>query len=960
MQSNDIKLSAAAVGDVCRGFRLVNKQYVESKAADLYTLRHEKTGAELLYFDRSDENKTFSVAFKTMPEDSTGVFHILEHSVLNGSRKFPVKEPFVSMLQSSMQTFLNAMTYSDKTVFPVSSRNEQDLFNLMEVYLDAVFCPAIYDRPEIFMQEGWHYEFKSDDSEPYFNGVVFSEMKGVYADVDRVIADETERMLFPDTSYGFISGGHPDNITDLTYEKFIATHKRFYHPSNARIFLDGHMDVDAALALIDDDYLSKYDRREPDFDFVRQTPKAVESTLLFEPREGEEELAHLSVAKILCDHDDVLKIYAAKVLADYLTGSNEAPLKRAFLEKGLAQDISLEICDGIYQPFFALVVRNTSADKFDEIKAFIPEAVKAMLANGLNRRSLTASLERFAFVNREISEPYGVELAVKALDGWLYGDDPLTHIDNAGVFVELHAKLEEGFFEALLDEMLGSAEAMSYLSVLPSTTKAELDAKRESDKIAAATAEWSADERARQLAAFKKMQQWQQTPDTDDALAALPHLALKDVPVEVAPIETAISSVRGCDVLEVNGDTNGIVYLNLYFDVSDFTCDELRLLNVMTAFFGELRTEHYSADELQTDIKATLGGLELKIAVMSKAGDTAHCKPYLLVGASMLKENVTPALELIREILLNARFDEADRIAETVAQSDYFLKQSLIGNGHVFAISKALSAFSSEDALKETLEGESFVKWFADFAEKFGADPESFSKRFAELNAKAFTSGRLFAGFGGELELSSLESLIAAIPDGKPAAAAELPVFERGNCAIEIPSDVGYSALGNNLYAMGRRFTGACSVLGSLMTFGYLWNAVRVQGGAYGTGMSVRANGDVFCYSYRDPNLKNSLAAFGGTADFLQGFLAQGMPLDDIIIGTVNQTDPLLDPSGKCDLMCARYLRGTAHDDIARIRREILSTSPDDLAELIGMLRECVESGRFCAVGNRDSVAFVK
>ena len=358
MQKLLSKLSAAQSGEICSGFRLIKKEYVAAKSAELYTLRHEKTGAELLYFDRADENKTFTICFKTLPEDDTGVFHILEHSVLNGSRRFPVKEPFVTLLQGSMQTYLNALTFSDKTMYPVSSRNEQDLFNLMSVYLDAAFCPLIHERPEIFMQEGWHYEFDGETGKPYYNGVVFSEMKGAFSDVDTLIGNGMHRLLYPDTSYGYVSGGDPKYITGLSYEKFTAAHKRFYHPSNARIFLDGHMNIDAVLEYIDGEYLSKYEYRAPDFDFAMQTPVTAEKTISYEVREGEEALAHMASAKILCTHKDVEKLYAAEILADYLTGSNEAPLKRAFLESGLAQDVSIDVNDGMYQPNIAVVVRN--------------------------------------------------------------------------------------------------------------------------------------------------------------------------------------------------------------------------------------------------------------------------------------------------------------------------------------------------------------------------------------------------------------------------------------------------------------------------------------------------------------------------------------------------------------------------------------------------------------------------
>lgn len=958
MITEKTKLTELELGGETAGFVLEKKQYVEAKKATLYTLRHKRCGAQLLYFDRADLNKTFAVSFKTLPENDTGVFHILEHSVLNGSDKFPVKEPFVSLLQSSMQTFLNAYTFGDKTMFPVSSRSEQDLFNLMSVYLDAVFCPSIYSMPEIFMQEGWHYEFDEDGSVSY-NGVVFSEMKGVYADVERVMADACDRLMYPDTCYSFSSGGLPESITDLSYEQFIATHERFYHPSNARFFLDGHMSIDSVLEYIDSEYLSHYDYREPDFDFTEQKPVTGTATVSFEPTEGEDDRAHMVLGKLLCRFDEIEKLYASKIIADYLTGSNEAPLKRAFLENGLAQDVALEINDGIYQPSATLVVLNTTADKFDKIRAFVPETVRAVAENGLDRSALRACIERFAFNCREVSEPYGVELAIRSLDGWLYGGDPLLHIDNARVFDALREKLDTGYFEELMLEMLADPDDKCYVYALPSKTKLADDAAREKAKCEAEAAAWDAEKRQEMMNAVEKMQLWQQSQDDEEALSTLPVLELGDVPRDVEPIKTAPLDIAGRPALSVEVNSDGIVYLNLFFDVSDFTTEELRILNLLTTCLGDLRTENLTALELQNKIKATLGGLGAKVDIISRDGELGTCKPYLLVSVSTLRENAQAAVELLSELLLYTCWSETDKIGEIVMQNDYFIKQSLIGNGHSFAMTKALSGFSAEAALREALEGESFARWFADLAASFSEHAEALGKKLCELAHRAFSANRLFVGFGGEPEPAAIESLVEALPESEIGEAAAAPEGAKADCTIEIPADVGFCALGGNLNAFGGKFSGAWPVLSSLMTYGYLWGAVRVQGGAYGTGMNVRSSGDIFCYSYRDPNLTNSADAFAGIPDVLEQMLSEDMPLDGIIIGTVNTTDPLLDPAGQCELSCRRYLKGTSAETIAKLRHEILDTTAADLRALIPPLRAYVENSIFCAVGGRDAIAFV-
>lgn len=960
MQKENFDIGSLQIGEACFGFKLQKKEFVKAKNANLYTFEHEKTKAQLLYFDRNDENKTFSISFKTLPQDDTGVFHILEHSVLNGSEKYPVKEPFVSMLQSSMQTFLNAMTYSDKTVFPVSSRNEQDFFNLMSIYLDAVFCPMIYKRPEIFMQEGWHYEFEENEKQPYYNGVVFSEMKGVYSEVDSVIEDETMKTLFPNNSYGFTSGGHPEHITDLTYEQFIETHKRFYHPTNSIIFLDGHMKLEKVLEYIDTEYLSKYDYKENDFDFSKQEPKSTERTVYYEARPEEETLAHLSVSKILCMHDDVEKIYASQILADYLTGSNEAPLKRVFLENALAQDVNLSVTTGIYQPYFALVINNIEKENLQKVKTFLPSAVSEILKNGLNKESLKASLERFAFVNREITEPYGVELCIKALDGLLYGDDALTHIDNAEIFSSLREKIETDYFENLLSEMLASAEDKTYLYVMPSLTKGEDDARKEFEKIENETSNWSEEKYQQTAQQFEKMQQWQQSVDSEEDIASLPHLDLSDISKTINFPKTSIQEISCVKVLETTQDTNGIVYLNLYFDLSDFTLEQLCHVQVLTSCIGELSSVNYSADSLQTKIKSLLGSFYAKVEFAAKNDDTENCKPYLSVSASMTQENVHEAVELIKEILKNTRYDEADRIYQIVMQDDYALKQTLLSAGHMLAMKKSLSAFSKKGALTELLEGESFVNWFSSYAQAFMENKDENINSLSALSEKAFAKNRLFVGYSGNLPKEEIEALVSSFEENEIAAPASYPRFETNVATVEIPAAIGFCAIGHNLNALGRKFSGSCSVLSSLVSYTYLWNMVRVQGGAYGTGMNIRQNGDIYCYSYRDPNVENTVNVFSTLGDFLEEFLSSQMPLDDIIIGTVNTTDPLLEPAQVCSTQCVRYLSDVSNESILKVREEILKTTNEDLKNLVDLVKSFSQSGKISVIADKASLEFTK
>ncbi len=951
----------AELGQVVFGFELIKKEYVESIDSKLYTFRHVKTGAELLYSDRKDDNKSFAITFTTLPEDSTGVFHILEHSVLCGSDKYPVKEPFVNLLQSSMQTFLNAMTFPDKTAYPVSSRNEQDFFNLMSVYLDAVFCPKIYSKPEIFMQEGWHYEMDDVNSPVTYNGVVFSEMKGSFSNVDRMVGEETCRLLFPDNCYGYISGGFPENIPDLTYEQFIDTHKRFYHPSNSKIFLDGSMDADAVFKYIDEEYLSKYDYRERDFAFTLQKPVREERTVNFAVNENDESFAHMSLAKIFCRYDDIEKIYAASIICDYLTGTNESPLKRAILEKNLGQDVSAELNDGIYQPYVNILVRNTKEDKFEEIKTTIVDTVKKLVSEGLNKKVILSTLERAAFASREIQEPYGLTLALKALDTWLYGGDPTTHWNGAEIYASLREKVNTGYFEELLDELFGTNDDKAVLYAIPSATKAEEDLAKEKARLEKECSAWGKDERQSVFDSYTALTKWQKSSDSPEALATLPRLNLSDIPLIGSKTETEERVIGGRRALYVKNNTNGIVYLNLYFNVDDLDLEELRLLTILSEGLGELSTENYSAEDLQSEIKTKLGSIDFRLDFIAPDGVLDDCTPYFCVSASMLEENEEGAFELIKELLLRARYDESSKISEMLIQTDYFAKQSLISSGHTYAMKKALSPFSLSSSLKEALEGESYVRWFSPFASSFMDNADKITSAISELHKRVFVSDRLFIGYNGRLKDALIEDLISSLPVGKKQVKAVHSFdFDKENCSIEIAAGVSYSAIGGNLFGLGKSFTGAASVLSSLTSFGYLWNAVRVQGGAYGTGMRIRSNGDMICYSYRDPNLEGTVNAYKGISSFLEGFLDSGAPLDDIIIGTVNTTEPLLSPESVCQFECGLYLKGSGFDNISRIRKEILTTTRDHIRDLIDAVHTFSTEGKFCGVGNSANIKFIE
>lgn len=947
-------------GSVLWGFEVISCEEVPSVPTTVYMLRHQKTGAQVLYSSRDCENKTFAIAFETLPEDHTGVFHILEHSVLNGSEKYPVKEPFVNLLQSSLQTFLNAMTFPDKTVYPVSSRNQQDFENLMRVYLDGVFRPAIYQKPEIFRQEGWHYQMEAADKVPAYNGVVFSEMKGAFSNVDNLMEQYAQQLLFPDTCYGYCSGGDPAYIPELTYDHFIRTHRRFYHPSNAKIFLDGDMALAPILAYLGQEYFSGYDYQEADFAMQTQQPLQKTMKLSYQVTEEQAQFAHFSLSKIICKFDDLEEIYAAKLLCDYLTGSNEAPLQRAILEAGLGQDVSVEFSDGVYQPFMEFRVRNTSAEHFDKICDVLKQTIDNQLSQGLDKESLLASLERFAFRCREVDEPYGLMLCLKALDTWLYGGDPTAHWNTEPIFAALREKLEGDYFPKLLQKLLGDPDSMCRLEVLPSATKGQEEAAREAAALQKQYALWTEEERLQVVADFEKMSAFQQTPDSQEALACLPSLNLADIPLCPQEVKSSAGELMGCPFVKTEVDTHGIVYLNLYFSLADFTSEQLQMTEVLNTALGELSTNQYAGVKLQSQIKTWLGGFQTKVELIAPEGDLKTCTPYLAVSVSMLAENAPKALELLAEILLGTRFAETDRMEELLKQNAYYMKQSLISSGHAYAITKALAPFSVYGSLKEDLSGERSILWLNDFLEAFCQNGQEMMQTLSQMAQKIFCRSRLILGAAGEIAEQTLEAFLQTLPEGAPAKPLQRSVSAEKQNAVEIPSRVNYCGMGHNLYAMGEQFTGSAVVLSSMLSFSYLWNAVRVQGGAYGTGMAARVNGDLLCYSYRDPSPEKTLETFRDMADYLEQFCNSGASLDDLIIGSVNSTDPLIGPGQHCQNACLRYLKGKTFADICQVRKEILQTTMEDFRSYVHILRKFAREGATCVVGAKETLDTLK
>ena len=948
------------INELTHGFRVRQIRGVPDCGGVLYEMEHERSGARLLWLEREDQNMTFAITFQTTPTDDTGVFHILEHSVLNGSEKYPVREPFVDLLKSSLQTFLNAMTYPDKTMYPVSSRNRKDFMNLTSVYLDAVFRPRIYQEPNIFRQEGWHYEIRDPEDAPAYKGVVHSEMKGSFSSVDTVLVNELNRLLYPDNCYQYISGGDPECITDLTYEQFLETHRKYYHPSNSRIILDGSVDIDEMLAFIDDEYLSQYDRIDPAPPIRLQEPvKACSSVIPYEvgEDEGQENMVHVALAKIISRYDDIQQNAAWSVLSQILVGTNESPFKKAVIDAGLGQDVELELYDGIQQPWAVLVIRNTDEDKADLAVKTVIETARKTVENGLDHEEILASLNQLQFQYLEPREPAGLMYVSSAMNSWLYDGDPMLYLNANYVFDELREKLKEGYFEQLLRDFLLDEEHLVRVTAVPDPSLAAQRAQKEAEKLERAAKTWDEETVSRLVRENLALDEWQNTEDTPEQKASLPSLKLEDIDTDfLEPRPEKITEYHGAQILSYPAERSGIVYLNLYFSLAGVKIDELSAVNFFAGLFRSLPTENYSVQQLQSRIRRDLGALGFSADVYRAPADTTACLPVFNVFCSVLEKNLEQAKELILEVLQKTVFDR-NMILPLLKQEQEYMRQAMIANGQALAGLRTAAHITADGAAREALSGYTYSRFINDFANHFDERIDEMINEFELYREVLFSRARLTISCTGREGFDTAQELIMDLPYSEAhRSVVHYPRLETGNEAILIPSQVGYSAMAGALQNAGDDYRGIYRTASQILTYGYLWNEVRVKNGAYGTAFTPGYSGLITCSSYRDPNPANSLNVFRKCGDYLKQFAQSDQDLTSYVIGALNTMDPLLSPSAKIRVADGRVFTNLTPEKNAELREQLLKTSMEDLSEAGGILNRMFEDAVFCIVGPQELI----
>ncbi|MBR0508030.1 MAG: insulinase family protein [Clostridia bacterium] len=949
------------IGSVIKGFQVKRVRDLAEMDATLWEMEHVKSGARLCWIDRKEENKAFSIAFKTLPEDSTGVFHILEHSVLCGSDRYPVKEPFVELLKSSVRTFLNAFTFPDKTVYPVSSRNDRDFLNLIDVYLDAVLHPLIYHKPEIFRQEGWRYEGEGEDL--CYQGVVFNEMKGSFASPQTLLYNEIQRALFPDNCYRFVSGGDPERIPDLTYEQFIANHRTYYHPSNARISLVGSIDVDAVLGRIDS-FMSAYDRIEADFTIPMQKPiDRVVREIPFEigADEPAENRAIVTRATVLGSFETCERNFAASVLTDYLTGDNDAPLKRAVIDRGLAQDFSFEMDDSMQQSIICWQAMNTEADKREAIEQTVRETLETIVNEGLDRARLSACLHSFAFRMRDreggwFGLPRSLSEAISMLNTWLYDGDPADGLLVEAPLKALEEKLGTGYFEALIRELFLENEHTATIVLVPSQTLGAEKRAKEAARVRAESAAWTEADRERVRKEAESLKAFQQTPDSEEALKTIPMLKLSDLNDEPDRLVMEQTERSGVTVLD-HTVGSGTAYLCAYFAADDLELDELPLLPVMGSLLGSLATACHTRSELPLAVKNTIGKLDFSTSVLPGNGPET-CRVFLYASAACLREQTVNAAELLGEILTETCWNDEALLKEILQQMLVGAKLSLPAQGHRYGMMRVAAHQTASGAADERIGGISFIQWLNGINERGDEALKELTDRLGTLAKRLFARERLTVARTEAVSDEAVDTLIAALPHGAAPETAfasyPVPAFEREG--VTIPAQVGFAAVGSNLMRHGRAYSGVFPVLANVLNYVYLWNEIRVQGGAYGCGFAPKDSGNMLFYTYRDPQTKRSLGVIKKTADFLRAFCEGKPDLTGFILSAVSSVDPLRNAPGKMEAATVFWFRGMTREQITERYRTLIRTTPDDLLALCPVFEELAADDSVCVVAGKDQL----
>lgn len=950
-------------------YEILDEHRVEDVQSDGFILRHKKSGARIAILSNNDDNKVFYIGFRTPPEDETGVPHIIEHTTLCGSKKFPVKDPFIELAKGSLNTFLNAMTYPDKTVYPVASCNDQDFKNLMDVYLDAVFNPNITKYEEIFKQEGWHYELTGKDDELKINGVVYNEMKGAYSSPDEVLSSQIYRSLFPDNTYSKDSGGNPEYIPKLTYEEYLDFYHKYYHPSNSYIYLYGDMDVVERLEWLDKEYLSLYDykkvnseiNKQPAFDEI----KNVEAQYSITMDDSQENKTYLSYNRVVGDSLDEMLYQAFDVLDYALVSSPGAPVKQALIDAGIGDDVYGSYDAGILQPVFSFVAKNANASQADEFESIIENTLKEVVKTGINKEALLAGINSSEFKFREADFgqfPKGLLFGLNCLDSWLFDDmKPFIHLECLGTFAKLRKAVDTDYFEKLIQEYLLDNTHGSSVTVKP---KRGLGNERE-EALAKELSDYKAslsDEEIKKLIEdTEHLKKYQEEPSSDEDLRKLPMLTRADMKKNAMAFSNIEDELLDVKVVRHDIESNGIDYISFLFDAGDFAQSELGYLGFFTNALGLVSTEKYSYTDLANATNIYTGGISTGTASHPDIKDRNNFVFKFEVKLKVLEKNLDKALELMEQMLLSSDFTDTKRLGELVAQIKARLQANLSSSGHLVAAMRSMSSFSRYALYQDELKGIAFYRSICRIEKELSESPKSVSDKLAAIAKKLFARNRMLISFTGNNEAygnakPSLEKVIAGFNKMSAVGNQAEVHFNTAKEAFIDASQIQYVAKTGDFICEGYEYTGALRLLRIILSYDYLWINVRVKGGAYGCMNTFLRSGESYFVSYRDPNLSDTLDVYDRIPEYIKSFSPDERDMTKYIIGTFSALDTPMNPEAKGSRSLSAYLEGITYEQIQKERNEILNAQPEDIRRLADLVEAVLKKDSICVIGNENMI----
>lgn len=950
-------------------YEILDEHRIEDVQSDGFILRHKKSGARIAILSNNDDNKVFYIGFRTPPEDETGVPHIIEHTTLCGSKKFPVKDPFIELAKGSLNTFLNAMTYPDKTVYPVASCNDQDFKNLMDVYLDAVFNPNITKYEEIFKQEGWHYELTGKDDELKINGVVYNEMKGAYSSPDEVLSSQIYRSLFPDNTYSKDSGGNPEYIPKLTYEAYLDFYHKYYHPSNSYIYLYGDMDVVERLEWLDKEYLSLYDykkvnseiNKQPAFDEI----KNVEAEYSITMDDSQENKTYLSYNRVVGDSLDEMLYQAFDVLDYALVSSPGAPVKQALIDAGIGDDVYGSYDAGILQPVFSFVAKNANASQADEFESIIENTLKEVVKTGINKEALLAGINSSEFKFREADFgqfPKGLLFGLNCLDSWLFDDmKPFIHLECLDTFAKLRRAVDTDYFEKLIQEYLLDNTHGSSVTVKP---KRGLGNEREealAKELSDYKASLSDEEIDKLIEETEHLKKYQEEPSSDEDLRKLPMLTRADMKKNAMPFSNIEDELLDVKVVRHDIESNGIDYISFLFDAGDFAQSELGYLGFFTNALGLVSTEKYSYTDLANATNIYTGGISTGTASHPDIKDRNNFVFKFEVKLKVLEKNLDKALELMEQMLLTSDFTDTKRLGELVAQIKARLQANLSSSGHLVAAMRSMSSFSRYALYQDELKGIAFYRSICRIEKELSESPKSVSDKLAAIAKKLFARNRMLISFTGNNEAygnakPSLEKVIAGFNKMSAVGNQAEVHFNTAKEAFIDASQIQYVAKTGDFICEGYEYTGALRLLRIILSYDYLWINVRVKGGAYGCMNTFLRSGESYFVSYRDPNLSDTLDVYDRIPEYIKSFSPDERDMTKYIIGTFSALDTPMNPEAKGSRSLSAYLEGITYEQIQKERNEILNAQPEDIRRLADLVEAVLKKDSICVIGNENMI----